>query len=237
MENIDIQNVVAKNTGNAIFIRRGHRNKTGEVGTLRGVYIANVKAEIRFINRIRGIRSKGLPDHLNPGADKMPKRPPTFTFTDIHSFPTTSFPHPLSEYPDIRYRMSNSKNIEITYGGRASKDIAFIPLDAIGSVPENEAGYPEFSMFGELPAWGFYLRHAEGIKMINVKISYREADFRPAMVMDDVKDVDMEGVTILTAIEMPVIFLNNTSGVTFKNLKLPVSEEKRYYETSLTLFL
>ena len=226
MENIDIQNVVAKNTGNAIFIRRGHRNKTGEVGTLRGVYIANVKAEIPLYKPDQGYPIEGPPDHLNPGADKMPKRPSHFHIYGHPFLPYNLVPSSIVGVPGYPVQDVKLENIEITYGGRASKDIAFIPLDAIGSVPENEAGYPEFSMFGELPAWGFYLRHAEGIKMINVKISYREADFRPAMVMDDVKDVDMEGVTILTAIEMPVIFLNNTSGVTFKNLKLPVSEEK-----------
>lgn len=226
MENIDIQNVVAKNTGNAIFIRRGHRNKTGEVGTLRGVYIANLKAEIPLYKPDQGYPIEGPPDHLNPGADKMPKRPSHFHIYGHPFLPYNLVPSSIVGVPGYPVQDVKLENIEITYGGRVSKDIAFIPLDAIGSVPENEAGYPEFSMFGELPAWGFYLRHAEGIKMINIKINYREADFRPALVMDDVKNIDMEGISIPAAIEMPVILLNNTSGVSFKNLKLPVSEEK-----------
>ena len=226
MENIDIRNVVAKNTGNAIFIRRGHRNTTGKVGTLKGVYIANVKAEIPLYKPDQGYPIEGPPDHLNPGVDKMPKRPSHFHIYGHPFLPYNLVPSSIVGVLGYPVQDVKLENIEITYGGKASKEIAHIPLDDIGTVPENEAGYPEFSMFGELPAWGFYLRHAEGIKMINVKISYREDDFRPAMVMDDVKGVDMDGVAIPAAIEMPVIFLNNTSGVTFKNLKLPVSEEK-----------
>ena len=83
------------------------------------------------------------------------------------------------------------ENIEISFGGKASKEIAYIPLDKITSVPENPANYPEFSMFGELPSWGFYVRHASGIKMKNVKVSYVAADFRPAFVFDDVKGIAM----------------------------------------------
>ena len=226
MENIDIRNVVAKNTGNAIFIRRGHRNLSGEVGTLKGVYIANVKAEIPLYKPDQGYPIEGPPDHLNPGVDKMPRRPSHFHIYGHPFLPYNLVPSSIVGVPGYPVQDVKLENIEIIYGGRASKEIANIPMDAIGSVPENEAGYPEFSLFGELPAWGFYLRHADGVKMKNVTISYREADFRPAMVMDDVKGIDMDGVTIPAAIEMPVLFLNKTSGVTFKNLKLPVSEEK-----------
>ena len=45
LENIDIQYVDAKNTGNAIFIRLGHRNKTGPVSTIKNVYIAHDRRE------------------------------------------------------------------------------------------------------------------------------------------------------------------------------------------------
>lgn len=81
-------------------------------------------------------------------------------------------------------------------------------------------------MFGELPSWGFYIRHAKGIKMKNVKLSYVEDDFRPALVLDDANDIDLAGVQIPTAMEMPMIVLNNTSGVNITNLAVPVSKDK-----------
>ena len=81
-------------------------------------------------------------------------------------------------------------------------------------------------MFGELPAWGFYLRHAEGIKMNHVTVSYLQEDFRPAFVVDDVKGIELSGVSIPTAKELPILYFNNSSGIVTKNLKMPVSEEK-----------
>ena len=81
-------------------------------------------------------------------------------------------------------------------------------------------------MFGELPAWGFYLRHTEGIKMINVTLSYLKEDFRPAFVVDDVKGIQLTGLSIPTAKEMPILYFNNSSGIVTKNLKMPVSVEK-----------
>ena len=54
--------------------------------------------------------------------------------------------------------------------------------------------YPEFSMFGELPSWGFYVRHVEGITFRNVHLSLRDSDFRPAFVFDDVHQLTMDQV-------------------------------------------
>ena len=54
--------------------------------------------------------------------------------------------------------------------------------------------YPEFSMFGELPAYGFYLRHIENVIFKNVKMKLKESDYRPAIVMDDVENVVMNEV-------------------------------------------
>ncbi len=232
-DNIDIQNVVAKNTGNAIFIRRGHRNKTGEVGTLRGVYIANLKADIPLYKPDQGYPIEGPPDHLKPGVDKMPVRPSHFHIYGHPFLPYNLVPSSIVGIPGYPVQDVTLENIEITYGGRASKEIACIPLKAITSVDENIAGYPEFSMFGELPAWGFYLRHAENIKMKNVKVNYREADFRPAIVADDVKKLVMNNIEIPEAIEMPIILFNNTTDIQLENLKIPASEEKGIFKTNI----
>jgi hypothetical protein len=68
--------------------------------------------------------------------------------------------------------------------------------------------------------------------MKNVKLSFADDDFRPAMVLDDVSNTDLTGVHIPTATEMPMILLNNTSGVTMKNLSIPVSKEKAVRKTN-----
>ncbi|MBL7817084.1 MAG: glycoside hydrolase family 28 protein [Saprospiraceae bacterium] len=225
-ENIDIQNIKARNTGNAIFIRRGHRNVGGQVGTIKGIYIANVKVDVPLYKPDQGYPIEGPPDHLRPGEDKMPKRPSHFHIYGHPYLPYNLIPSSIVGLPNYPVQDVTLENIEITYGGRGDKNIAHIPLDKITTIPENPAQYPEFSMFGELPAWGFYMRHTEGVTMKNVKVKYIEEDFRPAFVFDDAKNIKLTDVDIATAKELPVIFLNNTEGVIFKNLKMPVSEVK-----------
>ncbi|MDR1524829.1 MAG: glycoside hydrolase, partial [Tannerella sp.] len=55
-------------------------------------------------------------------------------------------------------------------------------------------GYPEFSQFKELPAWGFYLRHADGVTFNNVTLRAAAPDYRPAIVTDDVRGVTFRNV-------------------------------------------
>lgn len=67
-------------------------------------------------------------------------------------------------------------------------------------VPEAEAAYPENRMFGVmLPAYGFYLRHADNIRFENIKLSTVGApEERHALVADDV-----DGLTILRSTLQP----------------------------------
>lgn len=74
--------------------------------------------------------------------------------------------------------------------------MAYIALNRLDSVPEKIQDYPEFSMFGELPAWAFYVRHANGISFKNIKVSLDDTDFRPAFVFDDVQNLKMEQIDV-----------------------------------------
>lgn len=87
------------------------------------------------------------------------------------------------------------ENVDISYPGRATKGMAYMPLWRLDDVPEEVGKYPEFSMLGELPAWGFYVRHVNRITFHCVHLSLRDRDFRPAFVFDDVRQLTMEQVT------------------------------------------
>ncbi len=54
--------------------------------------------------------------------------------------------------------------------------------------PEEEAAYPEPTMFGPMPSYGFFFRHVRGIAMHHVKLDYVRPEARPAVVIDDVED-------------------------------------------------
>jgi polygalacturonase len=56
---------------------------------------------------------------------------------------------------------------------------------------EKEDAYPEATMFGTLPARGFFVRHAKNVEFSNIEIATARADERPAFWMHDVDGVDL----------------------------------------------
>jgi polygalacturonase len=188
IENVEIRNIEVLNTGNAIFIRLGHRNKDDHVGTLKNVTIRNVKAQIPFerADKAYDLRGPDLPFFHNP------------------------FPASITGLPGHPVENVTIENVEITYPGRASKAMGYIPITRLKQVPEREDEYPEFSMFGELPSWAFYVRHVNGITMRNVKVNLENVDYRPAFVFDDVQKIQLEKVTLPSNKKTSAIILNNS---------------------------
>ena len=76
----------------------------------------------------------------------------------------------------------------------ASRAVRLTPAE-LDSIPEARKSYPEFSQFRELPAWGFYIRHAKNITMDNVQLIAQKPDYRPAIVLDDVHGIKFDNVT------------------------------------------
>ncbi|MDE3067043.1 MAG: right-handed parallel beta-helix repeat-containing protein [Verrucomicrobiota bacterium] len=61
-------------------------------------------------------------------------------------------------------------------------------------IPELPGSYPEARMFGRLPAYGFYCRHVKGLRLNHVEFHAPAAEERPALVCDDVRDLDVDGL-------------------------------------------
>jgi hypothetical protein len=72
-----------------------------------------------------------------------------------------------------------------------------------------------------MPAWGFYCRHAEGIKFDNVTLRVKGKNYRPALVCDDVKDLHLDGFHVLSAGSEPVIVLNDVRGAVIRDSTAP----------------
>jgi polygalacturonase len=86
---------------------------------------------------------------------------------------------PEHEIEDVKL-----SNIRIYYQGGGTREQAAL------EPPERETNYPEPSMFGDIPAYGFFIRHAKGIELNNVEVSYMKEDLRPAFVLRDASNVD-----------------------------------------------
>ncbi len=78
-------------------------------------------------------------------------------------------------------------NIRISYLGNGKAELAQ------KTVAENPEKYPEYWMFGALPSYGFYCRHIKNLKMHNLDLSFKSEDNRPALIFDDVKELDIFG--------------------------------------------
>jgi polygalacturonase len=165
IEDVKIKNVVAKNTGNAFFIRLGKRNQGRPVGYIKDIVIKNLKADIPKEKPDKGYETEG------PPADSV----------------SNLMPSSIVGLPEHRIQNVVLRNIDINFGGGGRKDVAFVPVDSLHRVPEHPKEYPEFSMFGELPAWGLFLRHTEGVVMKRVRFRLKEGDYRPMIVRDDCK--------------------------------------------------
>jgi len=61
--------------------------------------------------------------------------------------------------------------------------------------PELENKYPEPSMFGPMPASGFFLRHMKNVEMSHVEIANSSPDARPAFYLTDVERADFFAIT------------------------------------------
>lgn len=51
-------------------------------------------------------------------------------------------------------------------------------------------------MFGDLPATGFFVRHARGLSMRGVEVSVERPDPRPAIRLEDVSGADFDGMRL-----------------------------------------
>lgn len=69
------------------------------------------------------------------------------------------------------------------------------------NVPELPTSYPEPSIFGILPAYGFYARHVKGLEVKGLSIGFEKEDTRHAIVLDDVADASFEDLSLQTAKE------------------------------------
>ena len=119
----------------------------------------------------------------------------------------------IAGLPDHHIEDIKLTNIRIFYRGGGKRELADL------QPPERETNYPEPSMFGELPAHGFFIRHAKGISLSNVEISYLSNEFRPPFVLDDVSSVSFNHVTAQKAGDVPTFVLRNVLDFTTQDVR------------------
>lgn len=175
IDNILVDGVRSINTGNVIFLRIGDRWGKGKQPSMKNVTIQNVYAEVPLRKPDAGYNYEG----------------------PIEDMPRNISPASIVGLPDYPIENITLKNITMVYPGGGNKLFAYRGLTPaeLDGIPEMRDTYPEFSQFKELPAWGFYIRHAKGITFDNVKfIAEKPGDYRPGLVTDDVQGLTLRKV-------------------------------------------
>jgi len=88
----------------------------------------------------------------------------------------------ISGLPDAAIENVTLSNVRLSFEGGGTK------ADAARAIPEKPTDYPEYAMFGKLPAYGFYCRHVRGLRLLNVQLQSAKPDQRHAVVLEDVED-------------------------------------------------
>lgn len=89
------------------------------------------------------------------------------------------------------------RNINLTFegGGKAT--------ESHRNIPENEEKYPNGLIFGKLPAYGFYIRHGKNITLDNIQLRFLREDERPALISDDVEQLEIRGLKAQASVRSP----------------------------------
>jgi polygalacturonase len=186
-KNICISNCVVKPSELVQPAFYGHVGGTAGIaleivdgGVMKGISISNIYIDgtespifIRLANRARPYKKDMVIDHVGVLSDvnisHVQVKNAGQTGCSITGLPG----HPVENihFSDISMEQT---------GGKA-------PNDSAQYMEEKEKDYPEATMFGILPAYGFYIRHASNISFEDIRLSTKEEDLRPAFYGVDLK--------------------------------------------------
>jgi Glycosyl hydrolases family 28 len=169
IEDVTVDALRAARVGNAVFMRIGAR-VAGKISRLEQVKISNVEIEIAPGKADSGYSFEG------PVEDQPRNISPAIIITGL---------------PDAMISSIAISNIHINFPGGANPLYAKALPAEIDKIPEKPSAYPEFSMFGELPAWGLFIRHAKNISITHLQLTCSKKDYRVPVVLDDVHDLQL----------------------------------------------
>ncbi len=147
---------------------------------MNGVNISNIIMDgpavplfIRLGNRARGY-DQTLP---KPEIGSIQN----INISNVTAFNAQKYGSSITGIPGHPVKNISLDNIRIFYSGGGVK------ADIDNVVDEKEKSYPEATMFGVLPAYGMFVRHAENIDFNNIHFYMESEDMRPPYWLEDVK--------------------------------------------------
>lgn len=149
-------------------------------GTMDGVAISNVS--MRDVAAPLFLR---LGDRARPPVEGGPRPGPgrmrNITISGVRARRSGRVGCAMAGLPGQRIENVSLRDVRLEFEGGGTAEQA-------GVVPEERpAAYPEFKMFGVLPAYGLYCRHVRGLRLRDVELECATGDARPPVVCADVE--------------------------------------------------
>jgi polygalacturonase len=167
LDGISISNIRIRRTRGAIFMRLGNRARPHLAegpGGSRGTFTAAPGTPIPPVGKFRNVHISQV----------------TADGGDVTGCAIAGLPgHPLENV--------TLSGIQLSFEGGGTVE------DARREVPEKEIDYPEYKMFGRLPAFGMWCRHVQGLRLHDVQVGTGKPDARPGLVCDDVQQLEVRG--------------------------------------------
>jgi len=194
MRNVIVRNITMDVVETPIFIKLGDRNRpiytesgpvTPGAGTLEDIHISAIRAKVNDAEKYNDEERS------------------------IHNY--TPYASSITGIPGRCVERVHIHDVEIEILGGFPPGTA---ADARRVIEENSTKYPENRMFGVLPAYAFYIRHARDIRLSGIRIAMRQPDARPAFVLDDVHNSSFERIRVEGVSSSPPFRVeNNCTGV------------------------
>ena len=173
-------------------------------GTMDGICVSNIAMNgvgcpifVRLGNRARPYK----PDAEIPGIGVLRN----VTISNIEATASDTVGCSITGMPGHPVENVSLDHVRIRFpGGNDGSAVA-------AAVPEAAEKYPEYKMFGVLPAYGFYCRHASNLSFTDVQVSFEKTDARPAVVCDDVEQLEVTHLVAAAANPEPgVLWFTDT---------------------------
>lgn len=189
-------------------------------GALDGVNISNI-----------GMRNVRCPVFIRLGGRRRPVRESdpkpnigsvrNITITNLDATGAGDLACSITGLPGHYIESVRLLNIRIAFAGGGTIQ------DAQRTVDEKSAEYPESTMFGTLPSYGFFVRHVRNLLFNHLELSAATLDFRPALHFSDAEDIEVSGLKSSGRGKgAPLICLDETRGALIRDCWIPDEDGK-----------
>lgn len=207
----DFENITITNC--TVYETRGISLIAVDGGSINNVTISNISMRNSFAVLIIRLAERMRP--YNVAVEKRPKTAGTIKnimVNNIQAINVTEHNNFITGIPGHYVENVSLSNIRIQYAGGGAKS------DADREVDEMITDYPKARMFGVLPSYGLYVRHAKNIQLDNLSFDYIEKDDRSVLKFEDVSDVDINGFkAVSNENAAPFIWLKDSKNFKIQN--------------------